>query len=111
MKNLTPTQAMKDPSFYVEMKDGKPVPKKNHSLRNSIAYYSQIQFQGGITQLTWVDFVVYFFKGIIITRVQFDEIYFISLISNSTDFYFKRFLHSLVHKRNAKNGAVEPSSK
>ena len=32
MKNLTPTQAMEDPSFYVEMKDGKPVLKKNHSL-------------------------------------------------------------------------------
>ena len=107
MKNLTPTQVMKDLSFYIEMKDGKPVPKKNHSL----GYYSQIQFQMGITQLTWVDFVVYFFKGIIITRVQFDEIHFRSLVSKSTDFYFKHFLQSLVQKTNSKNGAAEPSSK
>ena len=106
MKNLTPTQAMKDPSFYIKMKDGKPVLKKNHSL----GYYSQIQFQMGITQLTWVDFVLYFFKGII-TRVQFDEIYFRSLVAKSTDFYFKHFLQSLVQKTNSKNRAAEPSSK
>ena len=87
MKNLTPTQTIKHPSFYIEMKDGKPVLKKNHSL----GYYSQIQFQMGITQLTWIDFVVYFFKGIIITRVPFDEIYFRSLVSKSTDFYFKHW--------------------
>ena len=106
-KHLTPTQAVKDPSFYVEIKDGQPALKKN----NSLGYYSQIQFQMGITQLTWVNFVAYFFKGIIITSVQIDKIYFRSLVSESTDFYFKHFFHSLVQKRNAKNEAAEPSSK
>ena len=95
MKTLTPTQAMKDPSFYVEMKDDKPVLKKNHSLE----YYSQIQVQMGITQLTWIDFVVYYSKSIIITRVEFHKIYFRSLVSKSANFYFKHFLQSLVQKK------------
>ena len=41
MKNLTPTQAMKDPSFYVEMRDRKPALKKNYSLGYTAKYSSR----------------------------------------------------------------------
>ena len=98
---------MKDPSFYVEMKGGKPALKKTTAWDITAKYSSR----SGSHNLPGSILLFYFFKGIIITRVQFDEIYFRSLVSKSTDFYFKHFLHSLVQKRNAKNRATEPPFK
>ena len=61
-KNSTPSEIMNDPSFYVELSEGKSVLKTEHRL----GYYSQIQFQLGLSQLPWCGFVVYTFKGVII---------------------------------------------
>ena len=59
-KNCTSTEALLDWNFYVHLVDGKPTLKKKHRL----GYYSQGQFQSGICQLSWCDFVVYFSKGL-----------------------------------------------
>ena len=93
-KNCTPTEALLDSNFYVHLVDGKPTLKKEHSL----GYYSQVQFQLGICQLPWCDFVVYFFQGIIIIRIPFDDYYFQQLFNKMTNFYRHHFLQELVSR-------------
>ena len=41
--------------------------KKNHS------YYSQIQGQMAITEITWCDFVIYTTKDLLVERLAFDK--------------------------------------
>ena len=87
-KNHTPQEAMEDESFYIELVDGKPTLKKDHHL----GYYTQIQLVMGFCGLGWVDFVVYLFKGMIITRVPFDKDYFDSVVRKTNTFYVQYFL-------------------
>ena len=70
-KNHTPHEAMEDESFYLELADGKPSLKKDHQL----GYYTQVQLVMFFCGLQWVDFVVYLFKVMIMTRVPFDNDY------------------------------------
>ena len=71
-KNCSLEELVADPTFYVHIVNNKPCLKKDHSL----GYYAQVQFQMGICQLPWCDFVVYTYKGLIIIRVPFDTDYF-----------------------------------
>ena len=68
----TPQEAMEDELFCIELVDSKPNMKKHHQF----GYYTQVQLVMGLCGLQWVDFVVYLFKGMIITRVPFDKDYF-----------------------------------
>ena len=45
--------------------------KKDHPN----GYYTQIQMAMGFSQITFCDFIVYTFDGMIIIRTQFDEDY------------------------------------
>ena len=74
-RNLHPQDMLKDKNFYVELRDGMPHLKEEHSN----GYYSQIQVVMGLSQLKFCDFIVYSFKGMIIIRIPFSEIYFIKL--------------------------------
>ena len=87
---------MNDPSFYVELSEGKPVLRKEHPL----GYYSQIQFQLGLSQLPWCDFVVYTFKGVIIIRVPYDNTYISKLLNKGNNFYFKHYLDQIILEDN-----------
>ena len=73
--NLHPQDMLKDKNFYVELRDGMPHLKEEHSN----GYYSQIQMAMGLSQLKFCDFIVYSFKGMIIIRIPFSEICFIKL--------------------------------
>ena len=87
-KNHTPQEAIEDELFYIELVDGKPNLKKDHHL----GYYTQVQLVMGFCGLHWVDFVVYLFKGMIITRVPFDKDYFDQVVCKANTFYVKWFL-------------------
>ena len=73
---------MEDELFYIELVYGKPNLKKDHHL----GYYTQVQLVMGFCGLQWVDFVVYLFKGIIITRV----------VCKANTFYVKWILPQLM---------------
>ena len=71
-KNSKISDLLHDQSFYVKYEDGVPVLKKDHPN----GYYTQIQMAMGLSQITFCDFIVYTFDGMIIIRTQFDEDYF-----------------------------------
>ena len=98
-KNCTPTEAMQDSGFYFELVDGKPKLEKHHSS----GYYSQVQLQLGLTQLPYCDFVVYTFKGIIISRIAFNREYFSQLVTSASEFYFKWYLPCLLQNKDKCN--------
>ena len=79
---------MADEKFYVELVNGKPVLKSSHPL----GYCDQIQFQLGLTQLKWCDFVVYMFRGLIVIRIPFDEDHFVKILTKVNDFYFRYYV-------------------
>ena len=93
-RRITPhvQEAMEDELFYIELVDGKPNLKKDHHL----GYYTQVQLVMGFCGLHWVDFVVYLFKGMIITRVPFDKDYFDQVVCKANTFYVKWFLPQLM---------------
>ena len=70
-------------SFYVKYEDGVPVLKRDHPN----GYYTQIQMAMGLSQITFCDFIVYTFHGMIVIRTQFDEDYFSSLLQKLSSFY------------------------
>ena len=77
--------------FFVELVNGKSVLKSSHPL----GYYDQIQFQLGLAQLKWCDFVVYMFHGLTVTRIPFDEDHFVTILAKVNDFYFRYYLKTL----------------
>ena len=83
---------MEDKSFYIELHDGKPALKKDHYF----GYNTPIQVAMGFCGAQWCDFVVYFFKGIIIVRVPFDEAYFEKVENKLSEFYMKWYLPQLM---------------
>ena len=84
-RNLHPQDMLKDKYFYVELRDGMP-----HLEEHSNGYYSQIQMAMGLSQLKFCDFIVYSFKGMIIIRIPFSEIYSIKL-TEKLNHFFKNF--------------------
>lgn len=40
----------------------------------------------GVTGLKWCDFVVFFQKGLIIQRIKFDELFWMSMIEKLTKY-------------------------
>lgn len=85
-REKTPTEALNDKTFYVELLNGVPKLKRIHP------YYLQIQGQMGVTGASWCDFVVYFQKGLIVERVQFDELLWQEVLEKLTNFYFKTLI-------------------
>ena len=72
-----------DQSFYVKCEDGVSALKKDHPN----GYYTQIQMAMELPQITFCDFIVYTFDGMIIIRTQFDENYFFSLLQKLNIFH------------------------
>ena len=94
-RNLHPQNMLKDKNFYVELRDGMPHLKEEHSN----GYYSQIQMAMGLSQLKFCDFIVYSFKGMIIIRICFSEIYFIKL-TEKLNHFFKNYALPYLIKMN-----------
>ena len=71
-----------------------PELKKDHSH----GYYSQIQMAMGLCGLSLFNFVVYTFKGMIISRTLFDQSYFEELVTKLNNSYKKYMLPLLANK-------------
>ena len=84
--NLHAQDAFRDKNLCVELRDGMPPLKEKYTN----VYYSQIQITMGLSQLKFRDFIVYSFKGMIIIRIPFSEIYFIKL-TEKLNHFFKNF--------------------
>ena len=91
-RNYTPKELVLDKSFYVKIKNDKPVLRKKHENR----YYTQIQMALGISQVTFCDFIVYTFKGCIIIRIPFDIMYFKDVVNKQNLFFIKYLLPAIV---------------
>ena len=73
------------------------------ALNKSHKYYSQVQFQMGITGMKWCDFV---FTGKcladevdpFIIRVEFDEEVFVALTNAAEKFWYEQLLREIVVK-------------
>ena len=86
---------LKNKDFYVELRDGMPHLKQEHSN----GYYSQMQMAMGLSQLKFCDFIVYSFKGMILIRIPCSEIYFLKL-SEKLNPFFKNCALSYLIKMN-----------
>ena len=89
-KNSKINDLVHDQSFHVKYKDGVPVLTGYHPN----GYYTQIQMAMGLSQITFCDFIVYTFDGII--QTQFDEDNFLSLLQKLNSFYKDFMLPKLV---------------
>ena len=67
----------------MKYEDGVPVLKKDYPN----GYYTQIQMAAGLSQITFCDFILCTFYGVIIIRTQFDEDNFFSLLQKLNSFY------------------------
>ena len=85
MKNLTPTQAMKDLSFYIEMKDGKPVLTKNHSLGYHSSRWGSHNLHGSI--LLFISSKASSSQGYNLMKSTSDHWYLNQLTSTSSTFF------------------------
>ena len=66
---------------YLQTVDGKT------SLKRSHQYYSQVQFQMGVTGRRWCDFFVYTKSDYFLERVPFDESHWAELLSSAEQFF------------------------
>lgn len=87
-RHVSPSCLLKDEKFYVFEKNGATYLKRNHQY----GYFSQVQLAMGLSQINLCYFIVYTFKGLIITRVPFDEQYFTSMVGKLNSFYKKYLL-------------------
>ena len=90
-RNLSPSELLKDEKFYVLEKDGVTYLRKDHQF----GYFTQVQLAMGLAQVNYCFFIVYTYKGLLITKVPFDEIYFIDLVKKLNHFYKKYFMKTL----------------
>ena len=74
----------------MELRNGKPVLKKDHE------YYTQIQMDMGICGAQYCDFVVYTFKGLIISGMAYDHERLVSVMKKINICYRKYMLPELM---------------
>ena len=77
--------------------------KKDHNF----GCYTEIQVAMGFCRAKWCDFVVYFFKRIIIVRIPYDYAYYKKVLQQLDDFYFKWYLPQLMGRKEDKDHPTE----
>lgn len=87
-RHTTPKQLLKDEKFYIYENNGVTFLKRKHQY----GYFSQVQLAMGLSQIDHCYFIVYTFKGLIITSVVFEEEYFIDMVIKLNSFYRKYIL-------------------
>ena len=86
-KNALAEELVNDPQFYASLENREPVLTRSHSR----GYFSQVQLAMGLSGAKFCDFIVYTFKGVIIVRVRYEEIYFRKLVEKLSKF-FKEYI-------------------
>ncbi|CAL9689621.1 unnamed protein product [Knipowitschia caucasica] len=77
---------------YLEIVNGKTHLKHMHE------YYSQVQYQMGVTKRLWCDFFVYTKSDCFVERILFDETHWLELLTSATDFFKTYICDALVNK-------------
>ncbi|XP_064625475.1 uncharacterized protein LOC135486546 [Lineus longissimus] len=90
-KDVDPLEACASKNFYCELVEGKPRLKRKHS------YFYQVQGQMGICGALWCDFVVYTKRGMIISRIEYDEDFWMEIMKKMTIFYMTSCLQLVCH--------------
>ena len=90
-RHLSPYELLKDEKFYVFEKDGVTYLKKDHHH----GYFTQVQIAMGLAQINYCFFIVYTYKGLLICKVPFDEVYFIDVVKNLNQFYKKYLINTM----------------
>ena len=97
--NSLPADLLSDQSFYLQQnKNGEILFKKHHHF----GYYTQVQMGIGLSQINCCDFVVFTFKCMIITRVEFDNEQFEKLILKLNKIYKNFMLPGILLHRQIK---------
>lgn len=105
-----------DPKSKVVTSNLPYISKDGHNLNKAHKYYSQVQFQMGITGRKWCDFVVFTVKCLedeidpLIIHVEFDKECFESLTKAAEKFWFNHLLKAMIVKEKVDeqtNGTVE----
>lgn len=82
--------ALIDPTFYLD---------RDLRIKQSHRYYTQIQFQMYVCQLTFCDFVVFTLKGISIHTVAYNPKFVNELVQKCSEFAFNRVVPEILcHK-------------
>ena len=82
-RDMTLQEACEDKTFYLHSCNGK------HSLKQSHAYYYQLQRSMATLQLKWSDFVVLTNKDLHVEREYFDNDFWVTkMLPELTSFYF-----------------------
>lgn len=77
---------------YLEVVNGKTRLKRMHE------YYSQVQYQMGVTKRLWCDFFVYTKSDYFVERILFDETHWVELLTSATNFFKTYICDALVKK-------------
>lgn len=80
-RNMSPTDAAKDPKFCSTIVNGKLKLKLDHN------YHYQIQGQLGISRHSWCDFYIWTLEGTYIERIYFDEVFWSAMLQKLKQFY------------------------
>ena len=98
-RNSSLADLLRDQSFYLQQnKNVEVLLKKDHHF----GYYTQVQMAMGLSQVNYCDLVVFTFKCMIITRVEFDNEYFEKLILKLNKFYKIFMLPDILLQRQIK---------
>ena len=86
---------------------------RQDEMNKSHKYYSQVQFQMGITNRKWGDFVVFTGKCVeddihpLILRIDFDKVLFDRLVTACTTFWFRYMLVEMIDERLKDTGSAD----
>lgn len=90
---VSPAEASKDKTFFCELLDNKPKLKTTHQ------YYFQVQGQMAISHRKWCDFFVWTLKGFSVERIDFDPIFWYSMLDKLNNFYISAVIPELWSER------------
>lgn len=88
-QNVTPHEACNDNHYHLFSDSDNQV-----RLKLSSPWYTQIQCQLGVCNLSWCDFVFFTKRRIVIDRITFDPDFYVKIIEKSTKFFKKYVLQA-----------------
>ena len=83
----TVQEATSDSKFFANMGDDGTV-----ALKRTDKYFYQVQGQMALSGILWCDFVIFTFKNHTIERIRFDSLFWESMQSRLTNFFFQHVL-------------------
>ena len=72
---------------------------ENWTLSPQSEFYHQIQGNMAITNTNWCDLIIYTKKGIHVTRVKFNEQFWINLEDNLVQFYLEHVIPYILRNK------------